>query len=191
MKALVLNGMRKNDPDIEDLYNYLTDELRDSGWEVTSILLKDINISHCLGCFGCWIRTPGECVINDYSREITRIAIQSDLLLFFTPITFGGYSSELKKAVDRLIPNLMPFFKKVEGEIHHVQRYEKRFSLIVVGFLERHNDEKIQIFKSLVDRNSLNMAPPYHDMHVFVKGQNPSEFYKNFKSSLKSVEGLS
>ncbi|MFX1337854.1 MAG: flavodoxin family protein [Promethearchaeota archaeon] len=191
MKALILNGTRKQDPEIEDLYNHLIDELRDSGWEVTSLILKDIKISHCLGCFECWIKTPGECVINDYSREITKLAIQSDLLLFFTPVTFGGYSSELKKAVDRLIPNLLPFFKKVEGEIHHVQRYEKRFSLLVVGYLNYGNDEKMQIFKTLVDRNALNMAPPFHDTHIFIKGQDPSEFYKNFKLSLKSVEGMS
>ncbi len=190
MKALVLNGMRKEDPEVENIYNHLIDELRGSGWEVTSLILKDIDISHCLGCFGCWIRTPGECVINDYSREITKLAIQSELLLFFTPITFGGYSSELKKAVDRLIPNLLPFFKKVEGEIHHVQRYEKRFSLLVVGYLNEIDDEKIQIFKTLVDRNAFNMAPPFHDTQIFIKGQDPSELYNSFKESLKTVEGI-
>jgi multimeric flavodoxin WrbA len=191
MKALVLNGMRKDDAGIKNLYNNLIKELEDSGWEVTSLFLKDIKISPCLGCFGCWIRTPGECVIDDYSREITKKAIQSDLLIFFSPITFGGYSSELKKVVDRLIPNIMPFFRKVEGEIHHVQRYEKIFSLLVVGYLDLHNQEKEETFRRLVERNALNFDPPFYDTLIYLKDQKQSEFSDKFITYLKQVEAIS
>ena len=36
------------------------------GWEVIS---DDGKIKPCIGCFGCWTKTPGECVIRDgYER---------------------------------------------------------------------------------------------------------------------------
>lgn len=22
-------------------------------------------IKHCIGCFGCWVKTPGECVVHE------------------------------------------------------------------------------------------------------------------------------
>ncbi|MHA2001037.1 MAG: hypothetical protein ACTSVU_02975 [Promethearchaeota archaeon] len=55
-------------------------------------------------------------------------------MIYFTPITFGGYSSTLKKALDRQICILSPYFRKVNGEIHHKKRYNKYPSLIGIGY---------------------------------------------------------
>ena len=35
-------------------------------------------------------------------------------MVLLTPITFGGYSSEIKKAMDRSICLVLPFFRRVE-----------------------------------------------------------------------------
>jgi multimeric flavodoxin WrbA len=45
--------------------------------------------------------TPGECVIKDAGCDVARDVSHSDLVILLTPMSFGGYSSELKKAVDR------------------------------------------------------------------------------------------
>ena len=45
-----------------------------------------------------------------------------DLVIYLTPVTFGGYSSELKRMVDHQIQNISPFFTSVQGEIHHQRR---------------------------------------------------------------------
>ncbi len=31
----------------------------------TIIISDDGTIHHCIGCFGCWIKTPAACVIRD------------------------------------------------------------------------------------------------------------------------------
>ena len=84
--------------------------------------LSEIRISDCLGHFKCWTKNPGICTIDDASRDITRKMMSGDLLVFLTPMVFGGYSYHLKKAVDRLIPNVLPFFERIDGEIHHAKR---------------------------------------------------------------------
>ncbi len=110
-----------------------------------------------MGCFVCWVKTPGICVKNDIARDIARDIVQSDVLIYLTPIVFGGYSSELKKAVDRSIPTILPFFKNIEGEIHHKARYKHYPNLLVLGFLNYSNPEYEKTFRYLVKRNAINM----------------------------------
>jgi multimeric flavodoxin WrbA len=81
----------------------------------------------------------------------------SDVQVWITPVTFGGYSPALKKALDRSIPNILPFFTKVQGEVHHPQRYVKRRSFLVFGTLAAPDAEAERIFHDLVKRNALNL----------------------------------
>ncbi|MCK5309215.1 MAG: flavodoxin family protein, partial [Thermoplasmata archaeon] len=137
MKALIFNGSKEEDASLKITQEAMESELKKMGWQVETLLLHEMNIAPCLGCFGCWIKTPGICVINDDGRIIPEKIVQSDLMVFLTSITFGGYSSELKKALDRAIPMLLPFFRKVNGETHHVMRYEKYPKLLVIGSLPK------------------------------------------------------
>ena len=123
MKAVILNGSEKGDAAIDGVHQIIIDELEGQGWEVEPLILHEMEIHHCVGCFGCWVKTPGVCVINDAGRDAARA------------VTFGGYSSQLKKALDRAICLVTPFFTKVNGEIHHVPRYERYPRIMGVGVL--------------------------------------------------------
>ena len=56
MKAVILNGARKNDNALANINEIIVDELTGIGWEVTSYALRKHTIGHCVGCFGCWIK---------------------------------------------------------------------------------------------------------------------------------------
>lgn len=156
MNALILNGALKQGKDTE-IVSKLTEEiLIKEGYEVESVLLYKKKIGECTGCFGCWVKTPGVCVIDDYGRSLTESIIKNDIVIWLTPVVYGGYSSELKKALDRIIPLLLPFFKKVKGEIHHKERYNKYPIVKVIGVMAEEDIEMKEIFNSLVKRNSLN-----------------------------------
>ena len=158
MKALVLNGSKTEKSTVNTVSDYLVDFLRIHDHEVDVMDLRNENIAGCLGCFGCWLKTPGECIINDSGRDLARKFIQSDVLFLLTPVTFGMYSSVLKKALDRLpCPVLMPFFENINGEIHHEKRYEKYPLLVAVGVLPNSDPESETIFTTLVQRNALNL----------------------------------
>lgn len=133
MKVLILNGSLKGDSSLALLEEVLVKELEERGWDVSSILLSEKKIANCMGCFGCWIKTPGQCVIKDFGRQIPEMMINSELVISLSPVTFGGFSSEMKKAMDRIIPLMMPYFVKIDGEIHHQARYERYPSLMNLG----------------------------------------------------------
>jgi len=169
MKALILNGF-----DNEEVLEYgmvedLEAVLRAVGWDAETIVLRELDIAGCLGCFGCWIKTPGKCVIDDPGREMAERFIGADLVVFLTPVTFGGYSYHLKKALDRFIPLISPFFTKVDGETHHAKRYESYPRLVGMGVLDLHDESGERIFRGLVARNAINMYSPAFSSGIILR----------------------
>jgi multimeric flavodoxin WrbA len=188
MKALILDGFQNVDDSIESISKGIIETLKEHSWEVESIFLKERDITPCQGCFDCWVKNPGSCKTDDDAREIRKKWVQSDLIIHYTPITFGGYSSQLKKLMDRFIPVLLPFFQKIDGEIHHKFRYESRPSIIVIGYLNKPNDAQEKTFRKLVKRNSLNMGAPLHDVIIHSENGDKSDLFNQFKTLISKLE---
>jgi multimeric flavodoxin WrbA len=170
MKALVLDGRLPGQTDLELVQGILAEELDASGWEVETIHLSERNIKACTGCFRCWTTTPGICsgVKGDEAELITRKVINSQLLVFLTPLTYGGYSSEIKKIYGRLVGLLQPGTEIIDGEVHHLKRYEAYPSFLGIGMTSELDEEEATVFKNLVDRNSKNFYPPLFHAGVLV-----------------------
>lgn len=166
----------------------LFDALRTRGWEVESFILHEMEIAFCAGCFGCWIRTPGRCVLQNSGHAVTRAFIQSDLAVFLTPVTFGGYSSQLKKAVDHLLPNILPFFKAVKGETRHQKRYAHYPNLLVLGTLPHADEESERIFVSLAEHNAINMGSRAHIAGIITQEQGDETKHRIIENLLAQVE---
>jgi len=136
MRALVLNGAIGIDPVLSRCEAYVVRALEARGVQVDLRRMQEISVAWCQGCFECWTHTPGICKIDDAGRSIAEAVAMSDVLVYLTPVTFGGYSSELKKALDRSLGLLLPFFKRIDGEVHHAQRYAHHQAIGVVATLE-------------------------------------------------------
>jgi multimeric flavodoxin WrbA len=113
--------------------------------------------------------TPGICtgVKDDDAEEITEKVIKCELVVFLTPLTFGGYSSELKKMIERFLGLLQPGTTMISGETHHLKRYENYPSILAIAITELVDDEEVQLFNALGHRFSLNFYPPKHREVVF------------------------
>ncbi|MHA1637697.1 MAG: flavodoxin family protein [Candidatus Thorarchaeota archaeon] len=188
MDALILNGMESVSTTGLDLLEAIKTELDERKIRCNVINLKDHDIAHCRGCFDCWVKTPGECVIDDFGREVAMRVIQSDLVIYLSPVTFGGYSSVLKKAIDRNICLVHPYFIKIEGEYHHKKRYNTYPRLIGIGTLENHDDRKVQLFKTLITRNALNMHSSSHASDIVYDEQESDAIRTVVSSLLVEVE---
>lgn len=143
------------------------------------------HLAHCIGCFRCWHKTPGECVVRDDAREMVRRVVASDLLVFFTPVTFGGYSAALKNMVDRLVlPLIQPFFTTIEGETHHPIRYEKGLPILAVGVQQRPDATEADVFRLLVGRNAVNLHAPSHSSVILPAGELDHEGRRSLTAAL-------
>ena len=188
MRVIVLNGSRQSDNNMDSIHDIIVDQLAATKWDVTSFTLRQFNITHCTGCFDCWLKTPGLCRFNDDGRQIAEAYIKSDLVIFFTPVTFGGYSSELKKALDRIICLITPFFIKINGETHHQPRYEKYPMLMGIGVLPKSESNSERIFNTLISRNALNFHSPSHISGVVLNSQETDEQRKIIQSLFTAIE---
>ena len=86
-------------------------------------------ILNCIGCFGCWIKTPGKCIIRDQYGDMGELLARCEEARIISRCCYGGYSPFVKNVLDRSIPYLHPYFKIKNGEMHHKQRYDKILKL--------------------------------------------------------------
>jgi multimeric flavodoxin WrbA len=166
MRALVLNGAIGSDPVLSRCEASVVQALEARHAQVDVRRMQEISVAWCQGCFECWTHTPGICKIDDAGRSIAEAVAKSDVLVYLTPVTFGGYSSELKKALDRSLGVLLPFFKRIDGEVHHAQRYAHHLAIGVVATLEHADAEAETTLRTLVTRNAINLAAAVHAVAI-------------------------
>ena len=75
--------------------------LRDEGADVELVCTPDLDINPCLGCFSCWIKTPGTCVQKDDMAGLLHRLRAADVWVLATPLYFDGPSGPLKNLMDR------------------------------------------------------------------------------------------
>ena len=163
MRITILNGNPDtNKPRFDDYLEKLSN-LLSRNHKVKVLQLRDMSIRYCIGCFGCWVKTPGECsnAVDD-SRAVRREYINSDLVVFASPIKMGFTSATLKKAHDKLLPLLMPYSEVYKFEAHHVSRYDK-YPMIALLLEEEDDTDKqdVKIISEIYRRDAINFKATF------------------------------
>ena len=151
---MILNGAKNDGAD--SVLRLLQSALENRGWECEVFQPSRMDLRPCTGCFQCWTRTPGRCAQKDDSEMIVRARAHCELMALVSPIRWGSYSPDLKCALERSIPVLLPFFEFYHGEIHHKMRYPGSPRFIALGISSASGGEEDVIFRRLVARNLLN-----------------------------------
>lgn len=184
-KALILDGSAASDEAAGKARESLESLLRAAGWTVETLTLREKKIAGCTGCFGCWLKTPGTCVIPDDGREAAEKYVRSDLAVFLTPVIFGGYSYDLKKALDRMLPNILPYFGMFSGELHHTKRYDRYPTIVSIGTLKAKDSEAERIFGALLARQALSFISPTTFSGTVLQDQSTEEINARVKQLLE------
>ena len=123
---------------------------------------------YCIGCFGCWLKTPGKCIIKDGFEDMGKLLSQVNEFILISKATFGSYSSAVKNVLDRSIAYVLPFFEIRNGEMHHGERYFNDLTISALFYGDMSDEEK-RTAESLVQANAVNLNAALGKVH-FVEG---------------------
>lgn len=121
-----------------------------------TIIQPKKEIQPCVGCFGCWVKTPGKCVIHD-GYEGTGIALSKcEDLILVSRCCYGSLSPFVKTVLDRAISYMHPDFVLRNGEMHHKRRYKNVISLSAYLYGEDMTREEIETAQGILQANAEN-----------------------------------
>jgi multimeric flavodoxin WrbA len=153
MKVLVLNGNpRKENTRFDEWLDRLKDKLAAGKSEVLIVKLRDKKINFCIGCYTCWLKTPGICVHKDDMPDILAEYVNSDVVLYASPLVMGNISYQLKAVQERLIPTILPYLCIKDNRMQHPQRYAKTQSVaLLLG--EKEDPGEVSVVEKIFSAN--------------------------------------
>jgi len=80
-----------------------------AGSDLRLVNVAEQAIAPCVGCVGCWIKTPGRCVIRDDAPSIYPDIARCDRLLVVSHLFLGCYDLPMKRLMERSLPNQQAF----------------------------------------------------------------------------------
>jgi len=123
MNILVINGSPRGG---QSNTMFLTRAfLEGAGWSEAEIIdITKTDIQGCIGCFGCWTTTPGQCVITDDMTSILPKLIAADVVIWSFPLYYYSVPGQLKTLIDRQLPLALPEMAAGTQSGDHPSRYD-------------------------------------------------------------------
>jgi len=149
MKILVINGSPKGER--SDTMHVTRAFIEGMGETYDVIDSMQVDVKPCLGCYACWTKTPGKCVQKDDMAGILERLLESDLVIWSTPLYCYSVPSNIKALYDRLIPlGTKKQLVDDEGGTYHPGRQEITTNIMLIcgcGFPNRENNTEAMSFQ--------------------------------------------
>ena len=125
--------------------------------------LNNISYSPCNGGFGC-LKRESSCHYKDDMSLISRWSNDCQLIIYITKVKYGCFDIPFKRMLERLIVNKEPFYTIVEGESCHLGISQLKKKLLVIGYGDISDQEKV-LFKDILDDTTLGYT--YSSVDVY------------------------
>lgn len=140
------------------LIQLLTSFFTQREYTIEHKVIEQSELAFCRGCFDCWTKTPGECIMRDGIANINRACMTSDVVVYLCPIVFGQFSANMKYAIDRWLPNMLPFFiTRNDGSTMHSPRYSDYAAHVFIGYGEQVSKAEAQLFTDINQKHRSNV----------------------------------
>ncbi|MFH1200823.1 MAG: flavodoxin family protein [bacterium] len=124
-RVLIINGSPNGESGNTGLLiNAFAQGLEEAGASVEKLSVRDLKINPCLGCFGCWDKTPGFCVQkkDDMATVIQKME-EADILVLGSPVHLDGITGPLMTLLGRTLVRTKPYqLLNDEGHLYHPKR---------------------------------------------------------------------
>ncbi len=100
-KILGIMGSPRINGNTHILLGKILEGAKDSGASAEIIFLKDLDIKECDGCHTCW--KGRDCSKKDDMNNIYPKIIESDIMVFGTPVYWYGPTALMKAFIDRFV----------------------------------------------------------------------------------------
>ncbi len=100
-KILAVIGSPRRNGNTHILVSKIAEGARSKSAIVNELFLGELTIRECDGCHICW--KGNECSKNDDMRTIYPRIIQSDVIIFGTPVYWYGPTALMKAFIDRFV----------------------------------------------------------------------------------------
>ena len=164
-KILVLRAYPREEGFTKYITDWVVHGAVSAGAQVDNIDLRKLSIKSCLGCYSCWLTTPGVCVHKDDMEPLLQKILDSHIILCATPLYHFGMSSSLKKFFERTFPLLKPGIKQtssgaLRNSIRYPAQWNKKLGFISAGALRDPSsfDALKQSFYLLADGMDLELC---------------------------------
>lgn len=100
-KILAVVGSPRRNGNTHILVSRIAEGAKAKGAAVEQLLLGELNIRECDGCHHCW--TSETCSKNDDMYHIYPQIVESDAIIFGTPVYWYGPTALMKLFIDRFV----------------------------------------------------------------------------------------
>jgi multimeric flavodoxin WrbA len=124
MRIIVINGSPKAENSNSMKLTRAFLEGAGAGGDAETIDVARLEIHPCRGCFGCWNKTPGRCLIKDGMSGVLDKIIAADVIIWSFPLYYFSVPGALKNLIDRQLPLATPFMSKENDGGGHPPRHD-------------------------------------------------------------------
>ncbi len=129
-----------------------------AGAKFQNFLLATKKIQPCNECGSCFFKTPGKCILKDDMSELISRFMDSDTVVFATPVFIDNVTTLMKTFIDRLMPVLEPHYEKdPNGEYRRRKRYKKYPKFVVISSCAMPEQSNFQVLRLYFRRMARTM----------------------------------
>ena len=101
MKIAILNGSPRKQ-NTEAMVNAFAEGAKEAGHEVEILHVGKMKIAGCLGCEYCHGKGEGKCIQKDDMEKLMPAYLESDMIVFASPIYYFSMTAQLEAALQRV-----------------------------------------------------------------------------------------